>query len=190
MKITQDMLVKMGACKEGVDWFEKQSNHTLIALAKAAINGNKFQYANWAIVRLMSHKQKVKYALFAAEQVLDIFEKKYPEDDRPRKAIEAAKAWLKNPCKETADAAANAADAAADAAANAADAAANAAYAAANAAYAAAYAAYVANAAAYAAANAAYAAAYAAYVANAAAYAAKLKKKIILYGVKLLKEVK
>ena len=179
MKITQDMLVKMGACKEGVDWFEKQSNHTLIALAKAAINGNKFQYANWAIVRLMSHKQKVKYALFAAEQVLDIFEKKYPEDDRPRKAIEAAKAWLKNPCKETAYAAANAADAAA-----------NAAYAAANAAYAAAYAAYVANAAAYAAANAAYAAAYAAYVANAAAYAAKLKKKIILYGVKLLKEVK
>ena len=60
------------------------------------------------------------YAIYAAEQVIGIFEKKYPIDKRPRKAIEAAKAYLKRPCAETKKAA----------------------YAAAYAAYAAAYAAY------------------------------------------------
>ena len=94
--------------------------------------------------------------------MLKIYEDKYPNDDRPQKAIQAAKAYLKNPTKENKNAAANAAYAA-------------------NAANAAAYAAY---AAAYAAANAAYAAANAA---NAATCAAELKPKIINYGLKLLK---
>ena len=51
----------------------------------------------------------VTIAIFFAEDVLPIFEKEYPEDKRPRKAIEAAKAWIVNPCRETANAAANAA---------------------------------------------------------------------------------
>jgi hypothetical protein len=114
------------------------------------MDGDKFPWANWLIVRLMNKKQKVQYAIFAAEQVIDIFEKKYPNDDRPRKAIETAKTYLSNPGKKNKDAAAAAAAAAADAA-YAADAAAAAA---------AAYAAYAAaDAAAYAAAGAAYAAA-------------------------------
>lgn len=32
--------------------------------------------------------------------MIDIFEKGHPNDDRPRKAIEAAKEWLKNPTEE------------------------------------------------------------------------------------------
>ena len=48
--------------------------------------------------------------------VLPIFEKAYPKDDRPRKAIEAARAYALNPSKETAYAAAYAAAADADAA--------------------------------------------------------------------------
>jgi len=47
----------------------------------------------------------VTIAIFFAEDVLPIFEKEYPEDKRPRKAIEAAKAWIVNPCRETASAA-------------------------------------------------------------------------------------
>jgi len=121
-------------------------------------------------------------AIFFAEDVLPVWEAEFSEDMRPRKAIEAAKAWIANPCKETVDAsraaAANAANAAnaAYATAHAACAAANAAANAANAANAAtAHAAHAANAAA--AAKAAYAAAHAAanaaYAANAnAAYAA------------------
>lgn len=38
-----------------------------------------------------SKKITVDFAVFCAEQVLPIFEAKYPDDDRPRKAIEAAK---------------------------------------------------------------------------------------------------
>ena len=118
-----------------------------------------------------------------AEDALHIFEDKYSEDKRPFEAIEAAKAWLRNPAAAYAAAyaayAADAADADAAAAAYAAayaDAA-YAAYAAADAAYAAAYAAYAAAYAAAAAdaatdADAAYAAAYAAAAADAAAYAA------------------
>ena len=36
-----------------------------------------------------------EFACWSAEQVLDIYEKKYPEDDRPRQAIEAKRKWLK-----------------------------------------------------------------------------------------------
>ena len=58
----------------------------------------------------------IKLAIYAAEMVLPIYEKEYPGDDRPRKAIEAAKAYLNNPCKGTAHAAADAAAGADDAA--------------------------------------------------------------------------
>ena len=79
----------------------------------------------------MEYKQYVAYAIYAAEQVIGIYEKKHPDDKRPRQAIEAAKKCLENPTKENkaaanaaafADAAytADAADAAAYAAANAA----------------------------------------------------------------------
>ena len=57
----------------------------------------------------MTEQNEAQFMIQAAEQVLDIFEKKYPSDKRPRKAIEAAKNYLKNPCKETKDAAAAAA---------------------------------------------------------------------------------
>jgi len=47
----------------------------------------------------------VTIAVFFAEDVLPIWEVENPHDMRPRKAIEAAKAWLVSPCKKTADAA-------------------------------------------------------------------------------------
>ena len=50
-------------------------------------------------------KKSVKLAIFAAEQVIDIFEKEYKNDKRPRWAIQAAKRWLKNPTEKNAYAA-------------------------------------------------------------------------------------
>ena len=106
-------------------------------------------------------------AVGLAEKALPIWEKKYPEDMRPRKAIEAAKEWLSNP-SDAAVIDAYIAYAAANAAANAA----NDAYAAANTA-----------------ANAAYAAAdnaaYSAYAANDAyaAYALKADKETFVHEV-------
>jgi hypothetical protein len=84
---------------------------------------------------------KVAYteiSITLAEEVLPKFEKKYPKDLRPRKAIEAAKAWTKSQTSANVQAATFAADAAYNASvatfANAAMAASNAALAASNAA--------------------------------------------------------
>ena len=126
----------------------------------------------------------VTIAVFFAEDALSFWEAEFSEDIRPRKAIEAAKEWLANPCEETVAAsraasyASYASRAAYAATTHAAHAAATAAANAANAANAAtAHAAHAANAAA--AAKAAYAAAHAAanaaYAANANAANANRK---------------
>ncbi len=205
-KVTKEQLKEWKACVDGYRWWlancEGLSNKKQI---KKLIDSPDMNWANWLVVRMLSPKDKIKYAVFAAEQIIELYEKKYPDDNRPRLAIEAAKIVIKRNTKrnrnaadaayaaayaaalaaaDAAYAAADAADAAYAAALAAADAAYAAAYAAANAAYAAAYAAY-------AAADAAYAAAYAAANAAAnAAYAArrKMKIKIINYGITLLKK--
>jgi hypothetical protein len=190
-KITRKFLEDKKACTDGKEWCLSHGELTLQELYPIFLEHKKHEWFNWLLVRVMNKKQKVYYAIFAAEQVIGFYENKYPDDPRPRKAIEAAKAYLANPCARTKRAAA----AAADAAAYAADAAAYAAYAADAAAYAAAVAdaaAYAADAAAYAADAAADAAAYAAYDAADAAYAADAAKeemynKILEYGYNLLK---
>jgi hypothetical protein len=42
-----------------------------------------------------AHKRLMLKAADVAESVLPFFEKKYPRDKRPRKAIEAARAWAR-----------------------------------------------------------------------------------------------
>jgi hypothetical protein len=159
MKVTNEKLKRFNACEDGREWFEVnfgksvEENKLITTLAGVG----KYDWAWWYLRKVLTKEQSVKIAIYAAEQVIKTFEKEYPEDDRPRKAIEAAKAYLKNPCDKTA----------ADA------------YAAHDAAYAAAYAANAAADAANAAANAAYAAAYA------AAENKELRKKILIYALKI-----
>lgn len=57
-------------------------------------------------------RENVGMAVYAARLVLPMWEQKYPEDDSPRKAIEAAEAVLANNTKETRRAAWSAASAA------------------------------------------------------------------------------
>ena len=161
--VTREFLTSHKACKSAMKWVTENKLIGLheIDFIKKLMESEKYSWANWLIVRLMNKTQKVQYAIFAAEQVIDIYEKKYPDDLRPRKAIEAAKSYLDNPCKKTKAYAAAYVDDAAAAAAAAAAADDDDAYAAAAAAYAAA-----------AAADAAYAAAYAAYADAAAGTAA------------------
>jgi predicted metal-dependent hydrolase len=97
MKVTREFLEEKRACAEGMRWVTK---NRLIGKApktfiNALIKGKHEDWANWLIDRLFDHDRQVKYAIYAAEQVIEIFEKKYPEDKRPRKAIEAAKQYLK-----------------------------------------------------------------------------------------------
>jgi hypothetical protein len=177
MKLTKDMLLKMNACTPGFDWFNQQNETDvgkLIQLAIDNLSDKTFSYANWGIARLLARQDKIRYAVFAAELVLPVFEEKYPDDDRPRKAIATAKAVIEDDSEEnrkrTADAARAAYAYVAAYAADAAAAAAAAAYAAARAAY------------------AAYAADAAANAANAASHAKKkeFQKKILEYGKSLL----
>ena len=192
------MLTDLSACEEAIDWFVENckdncSTEEAVDTLIKSKHRQAFESSNWLIVRLLNDANKIKYAVFAAREVLPIFEKRYPKDLRPRLALEAAEKFISDGSEVNKDAACAAADAAYDAArvADAADAAYAAAYAADEAARAAAYAAYdAARAAAYAAADyATDAAAYAAYAAEAAAYA-DITKKIVQYGLKLLKEQK
>jgi hypothetical protein len=41
------------------------------------------------------HKSLVLWATDCAEHVLSYFEEAYPKDDRPRKAIEAGRSWVR-----------------------------------------------------------------------------------------------
>jgi len=54
----------------------------------------------------------VRFAADCAARVLPAFEKKYPKDDRPRNAIQAARKWARNPSEKNASYAAAAAYAA------------------------------------------------------------------------------
>src|SRR5438105_4732830 len=154
--ITVAYLNKLGACHNAIEAFRSRKERDSSRILALLIKEKHWEWFSWLASRLMTHKQKVKWSIFCAEQVIYIFEKN-PQDKRPRRAIEAAKAWLQSPSSHAAASAADAAASAADAA----------------------YAAYAADAiyAAHAAADAAYAAyadsaVYSAYAAAYAAYAA------------------
>jgi hypothetical protein len=119
-------------------------------------------------------QDSIELAIYCAELSLPIFEKEYPEDKRPREAIEAAKACIKNPSKKNKDAsyaAYAAASYAAAASASYAAASVSASYAAAAASAAAAYAAAAASV------SASYASVSASYAAAAASAAAATKEE-------------
>ena len=170
------MLTDLSACKEAIDWFVENckdncSTEEAVDTLYKSNHTEAFEWSNWLMVRLLNDANKIKYAVFAAREVLPIFEKRYPDDLRPQLAIEAAEKFISDPSEINKDTACAAADAV------------RAARAAACAACADAAAAYAAHAAASA------AAAYAAAHADAAAYA-DITKKIVQYGLKLLKEQK
>ena len=186
-KLSAELLKSLEPCYEGYKWYVKncKSTQDTVDIIKMLIKENELDWANWVMSRTLSGENKVRYAIYAAEKVIGIFEEKYPDDKRPRLAIEASKNYLANPCHRTKASAAKAAKAA-YAAADAADAAyaARAVYAA-KAAYAASDASDAADATAcsayYTAADAAYNAAYAASDAASPA----MLKKIIDYGLTL-----
>jgi len=47
----------------------------------------------------VTKKLSVMVAIACAERVLCVYEAEYPNDNRPRKAIDAARAYLRRPCK-------------------------------------------------------------------------------------------
>ena len=185
--ITRNWLAEKNACQDGYNWFTKQNKEfEPIPLLNLLIKKNQLDWANWLIVRVMEYKQYVSYAVFAAELVIDIFEKEFPDDKRPRTAIEAAKKCIKNPSDENKKKAYSAARAA-DSASLAAWSASSAEWGAYSAADWAVWAAYWVACAADSAADSAACAAKATARATANA---KILKKTLKYGIKLLREGK
>ena len=196
MKITEQWLKKHDACSDGIKAFCAQKETDSTKILKLLIKSNekeKLEWANWLIVKLFrNNKQRISYVIFVAKLVLNIFEEKYPGDLRPRKAIEAAEKYLKNPTqrnKNASDDAARAARVASDDAARvaraASDDAASDAASAAWATWAVAYAVWGASDAAY----AVWVVAYAVWGADAASAADDYNKtliKILKYGITLL----
>jgi len=122
-EIEQDGAAEQGKKRRNVD-----------ELLNEAISKGAYYDAAYALAAVMGPSQRVEWAVWSAEQVINIFEENYPGDDRPGAAINAAKSYLKNPSVGNAAKTLNAANAAAYAAVyatNATNAAPNAAYAAA-----------------------------------------------------------
>ena len=125
MKITAEWLKEKCACRDGVAWYIKSGCEDPAKLLDTIIENDRLDWAGWLVSHMMTHKQAVSWAVECAESVLPIFEEKRPGDDRPRRAIQAAKDWIDgkitanaaNAAANAAYAAAYAADAAADAAA-------------------------------------------------------------------------
>ena len=81
------------------------------------VQDDKEVYSKMRIKRAYKWQKKdsVELAIYSAKLVLPIFEKEYPKDKRPRKAIEAAQKYIKNPSEKNRAAAGDAAWAAGDA---------------------------------------------------------------------------
>ena len=107
-------------CKDALDSLEYiYGDRWFIVEARGEeqTDGNKTVACEMRLVREIPMKVvAVRFALACAGMVLDKFESKYPDVDRPRKAIEAAKAWLDNPTEANRSAARSAASAARSAA--------------------------------------------------------------------------
>ena len=162
MKISTLILQSMTACSSGLYRFvavhgENELKFSDCVKSESNTIGDYFWFIRKQELNADHKKDLQHLAIEFSERVLPVFEAKYPEDNRPRKAIETAKLYLSG--EATLGALKKART--------------DAAYATASAyAYIAAYAAYAAEAA-YAASAEAYTAAYAAYAAEAAsAYAA------------------
>jgi hypothetical protein len=106
MNMTVVKLTKLDACPEGIQYFKEHKFKTVeqaITEILKTDHSQRLNWSNWLISRSLSKMSKencIRYAVYAAEQVIGIFEKKYPKDKRPRKAIQAAKRYLKNPTEE------------------------------------------------------------------------------------------
>jgi len=114
MKITKEEIKKLKPCSDGYKWFIEHGSSDLTKTL-LAVNKVKPDWASWLYTRLMTPKQQKQFAIYAAEQVLHIFEEKYPDDDRPRLAIVAAKIALESNTQANREAARRAGAAARDA---------------------------------------------------------------------------
>lgn len=118
--ITLELLEKHRASWEGRAWFSECGETDLTKVVERLFIEERHNWASWLVQTLMTDSQLRQYAIFSAESVLDIYEKRYPVDKRPRKAILAAKEYLADPSESNREKLKTARSAAYEAAVNAA----------------------------------------------------------------------
>ena len=117
MKISIETLKENGACSDGMEWLESLGTLDLKTVIEKGIEQEQWSHLRYGLSYLMTKPQRVEWVIFCAESVLHIYEDQYPENNAPRKAIDAAKNWLKNTCEKTRKASSASASAASTAAA-------------------------------------------------------------------------
>ena len=86
--VDRKFIRSLNPCPAGYEWYLRNCapREKSYVVAQKLMDQKEFDWANWFISRTLCHKDKIRYAVYAAEQVIDIYESEY-EDDRPRKAI-------------------------------------------------------------------------------------------------------
>ena len=84
----------------GTRWFECETRGEILK------DTDKFCASEMRLVREISKEVIIQFATDCAKKVLPFFEKQYPDDKRPRKAIDKAQAYLKNSSAAARDASA------------------------------------------------------------------------------------
>jgi len=95
-------LKKNHACKSEMAWLKKGKYQSL---QKAWTDCENSLWMLWLLEKkkLLDKKTAMRLAIIFAKDVLPIFEAKYPDDRRPRRAIEAVESYLKTNCHDAAD---------------------------------------------------------------------------------------
>ena len=84
MKITAAKLIKNGACSDGVrKYLADNKSHDVKSLFKQAMDGGDYDNIRYGLAFAMTKMQRVKWAIYCAEQVIKNYEDKYP-DGGPR----------------------------------------------------------------------------------------------------------
>ena len=101
--MNHEELKALSPCRKGMDF---AARHKTLAAAWDACE--RPDWMIWLARKKgwLTKEQSVRISIGAAEAVIGIYAAKYPTDDRPQKAIAAAKAWLVDPHAAAAAAAA------------------------------------------------------------------------------------
>ena len=85
VKITKEFLKKHNVCADGYDWWLMNCEGLSDKKQLKKIAKQNFKWMIWVLVKLMTYKQQIMFAVFIAMLVLPEFEKEHPADKRPRK---------------------------------------------------------------------------------------------------------
>tara|TARA_R110000824_G_scaffold47353_2_gene134922 strand:+ start:2943 stop:3506 length:564 start_codon:yes stop_codon:yes gene_type:complete len=116
MTITKEKLIELNACKDGYKYWLECNESDLVKFMRRCIKDEKYNWAMWLFYRVVEPRTRTRSCIYSASLVLHIFEENYPDDNRPRDAIKAARRWVNSPIEKNRRSATTAAGAAYDAA--------------------------------------------------------------------------